>query len=181
MDYLFSQYTDNSLEQRKLLTPCSETIWGTSSSAEFGLCKKYKNPKCSEGVVSVEVDVLIPPGGHAQLWAKPAEDGSGVWQELGAGEKCAFWLKITAQRSVEDPRASNGSASRWQGGSAGPAAPLASVPGAAVPGPKARGARQESPGAQINQPDVLHSPGRVFAVYTAQSNKWGTQAAVNGE
>lgn len=94
MDYLFSQYTDNSLEQMKLLTPCSGTIWGTSSSAEFGLFKKYKNPKCSEGVVSVEVDVLIPPGGHAQLWAKPAEDGSGVWQELGAGEKCAFWLKI---------------------------------------------------------------------------------------
>lgn len=40
------------------------------------------------------MDVLIPPGIHAHLWAKPAEGGCGAWQELGAGEECSFWLKI---------------------------------------------------------------------------------------
>lgn len=115
----------------------------------------------------------IPPGSQADLWSKSAEDGSGAWQELGAGEEGAFWLKIMPGEAWLSPEAASPAP---LGGRVTLPGHQPRLPGAAGPGPKAEQGRNPpgarinhpaSPGAQINHPAVFHSPGCVFTVYTA--------------
>lgn len=148
----------------KLFIPCSETIWGLSSSAAFGFCKKNKNPKCLEENWKELLRWMCRF--HLEATLSWGLNLLRMDLESGEGEECAFWLKIMPREAWRIPEPAI----------AVPLGGRVALPGhqpcwpefLELLGPAQRQEQgRKAPGAQINHPAVFHSPAWLFALYTA--------------